>query len=1191
MTPEGHFQYQKASLDTRFTVLFEELVASFGLSEEDLLQAIAQSIREHPQRHFKLLPHQIQKSAAEGDIASVRQLVFTHAANSLATALPARPESGVSLIRRTIQARLAPAGEKVLQKNIPPHAFPLGKEVHRALERLTKERRITGPEDRHVMLFEDSDGSGVSHMALLVNTDYTPSIKQDRLFDLSGDGSEKVGETQVGLEAEPALLHVKFPENLPVRSGEYSTVLPIVFALDTLKYAIDHLRFEGSYLLGNRRLPETPEEILTIMRDDRASKLLKIIAGAAHIITGDIPNLSLIRKDKTGFLGEIILAEEDRYKLLNWLVLARKFTEHRDNGSAASESAVFAELNSGEVLLDFQTLGENGEIKHEKVALTGGIFDSIEITLHSAKITERTPYDSIASLGREIEKKMKGRGVKRNFVTVAKQLVRDLGAEALLNASILINDNKAWVGDFGPFYSGDRTKIPRPSQVRQMQDYLIFALIQICSICSTTKSLLPDDLVSGNNTGGKEYVPVDLNTFGQFLQETGIHERIVAVLEYLTPDESLYTPVRLPSDIGKILDRANLLFQTRINKNREKKDRVALMRTIERLTKPLHLDVETRVSGPVQLPPQLEHVAASEMGRLYLGLTEIFQEGINFRRIIQFHKEGVYVLFSSNLIAGQTVRLAIDTNTSNFNMSFIDEVGQRVSLRGILRTDVSKHLGVASDEDPAHMQTEFKEMLKVLVASGRVVEFLGYESANQSNFVIGEDGLPLEVVPGKPVVMQVNQFTGRWSLDKQLFESALADTTKDVFGFDRLYSVLVNGESAVVQCPHPSHANMRADSPAFQVNENGTGFCHGCDRFMLLKIDTNKNLNFLRLLAPKSIEDFRSIGPKKEKALTDVNNLGTIFARFSMNVWEYLAMRGLDSTVLHDVGWWPSNLTDFFLNITYGSILKDYAREARLVDIGDFANAVNHLLTFIKDPDQLQTVHDLLTVGLVQDIDKYNIFRVKEEPGKPKKYDLMGERVTLPLYFWTDKYPDLGSKLRISGLYGRALPESGYGNLKHFKTPMTVDEKKSKMEDGRLKHRRPIGFWLSSPPEMFLDEIVKHNGEVVITEAPLDAASYRKLEQRLPVIGVGSLTHGALMPFLLSLGIKTVHLALDFDFWGTAATAKRTQQMEAAGITVNNGYKLLERMIPALPDILKSPGNLKDINDLLKFYLGIIGRD
>lgn len=1189
MTPEGSFQHNAEPLDSRFAVLLEEVAQNLGLSEQDLLQAIATGIKEHPPGSFKFLPMAMQKSAVAGDIDSVRKAVFFLAANSSANALPARPESGVPLTRRTIQARLAPAGEKVLQKSIPPHAFPLGKEVHRTLERLIKEERIVGPEDQNVMLFEESDGSGVGHIAFFTDVDGASKTGQHGLFTSTVDVGESASNTQK-LEADPTLLHVKLPEKLPVRNGDYLTSLPIVFALDTLKYAIDHLRFEASYLLGAKRLPETPGEILTIMRDDRAFSFLKIVVGAAHIITGDVPRLSLIRKDKTGLLGEIILAEEDRYKLLNWLVLARKFTEYRDNGSSVSETATYAELNSSKVHLDFPTVDETGKTNHNIVALTGGVFDSIGITLHSAKVGERTPHANVASLGRDMEKRMRKKGVKRNFVTVVKEFVRHLGTEALLNASIVINDNKAWVGDFGPFYSGDRTKIPRPSQVRQMQDYLIFSLIQICSVTSTSWLLTPDDLIAGTDMGGKEYIPVDLDTFGKFLQETRMHERIVAILEYLTPDESLYTPIRLPSDVDKILARTKQLFQTRIDKNREKKDRVALVRAIERLTTPLHFDVETRVNPPAQVPPQLEHVMASEMGRLYLGLTEIFQEGINFRRIIQFHKEGVYVLFSSNLIQGQTVRLAIDTNTSNFNMTFIDEAGQKVSMKGILRTDISKHLGVASDENPAHMQTELEEVLKVLTFGNRVKEFLGYESANELNNPIGEDGLPVEVVAGKPIVMRINQFTGRWSLDKQLFEIALVDTTKDVFGFARLHNVLTSGESAVVQCPHPSHANMRAESPALQVNERGTGYCHGCDRFMLLKIDSPGNLNFLRLSAPKSVEDFRSISRKKEKTLAAVVRLGNIFARYSPEVWDYLATRGLNGDALYDVGWWPSNLTNFLLNITYGSILSDHQQEERLIDIQDFTHAINNLLTFIKDPDQLCEVNDLLTVGLVQDIDRYNIFRSKEEKGKPKKHDLMGERVMLPLYFWTDKYPGDGLVLRISGMYGRALPESGHRTLLHFKTPMTPDEKKSKMENGRLRHRRPIGFWLSSPPEHFVEEIAKYDGEVVITEAPLDAASFKKLEQRLPVIGVGSLTHGALIPWLISLGITTVNLALDFDSWGTEATAKRAQEMQAAGIVVQDGYKLLMPIIRDLPDVLKSPGNFKDINDLLKYYLGIIGR-
>lgn len=887
--------------ESELLLVAKELVAKLGIGSVKGLKI--------PRRFTGVKAEHLQGLLDSGNIAEA--LVIAARDTSPAKHL----ESGMKQFERKIKQ----AGRGNLEpKRATPDVLQLGTATHRIIE--------SGILNQHCL--DESLGRDV----VLVSSDDPTIIKAIRF----STGSSLQLNPQLSLLEEsaqtplptPQAREIKLPISLPKPdSGETIANWGFRTIAETLRELFQ----------VNGGVPVTPEELNGYLRDSKKLEPIVKIVEVCHILWGDRSGISLIRNN------EIKVENDDVFRVLNWLSIAREFSEiYRLEKIRFDEEPIILgatdkilkraiSIAGTNVLNDFVTafmkeasLEPPGVINglteipigatsfgtaDENQEINGGACDLVMVTMPDlngvpfAQVHETIQgefrrqssrhrrKDRTSNVDRETKTTL-----YRNIHSYFWEIRRKYGPEAFSQISLTIRDIKAFGGDGGWHTGVNAEELFDPKHQRQVEEYLFLVIAQACRVNKAYGLKTEMGQIQIEN------VSVTVNEVVDFGIATGMFDRVRGFLDYYLPDQTAIIPILLPTDREALLKWANKFIDDRISTIKDNYTRYLLLKAwVGLLPDTINGEEPRKMKKEPPLPFTLKLICGEVLEKRYFAIEDLWdalsKEGGELLQIssaIYYKEDGVYVLYIAGLSkSGEPIRIAYETKSGNVNI-FMDGKVIKASIRTI-----RNKFGLRQQPNTAQEYFE-KRLWKNLNDLGVVPTEL--PSSRSEYYFYGLDGKPQKTVPGKFIICYYDPMTGRLMIDAELARVAndkMGALATDTFGLRGILEVLHTRprHTVIVRCIDPRHDD---GTPSCQwipwSLEDPTPdhfFCY-LDRVFIYPSTKFEDQVSVAVAPATEVQNYRPVSPSRQKTVEMVYQIATICGARDDTAHRYISGRGLD---------------------------------------------------------------------------------------------------------------------------------------------------------------------------------------------------------------------------------------------------------------------------------------------------------
>lgn len=886
----------------------------------------------------------------------VYEAIVFLAVKRAASGVPASAKRAVNKARKEAAALFSK--DQVLVKGPGSRAFALGSEAHANARNLWTslwEEAVAG-----------GDLGGLSEIPVNLDEGEARRIifkeAEKRVVVQEPLSKEEVVEEETAPSRRKIV--VELSESLPPLEGQSLSH----WALNIFEESLETIRAE----MGG--LPEKPYAVAELMRCKPAVRAMLRLSGAAVAFFGPKGAGSLLTKKEND--GVFLLDGESLTELaiLNWLALARMTLEVANNGySFGKETGILAEMPLGD--LKFSLPGqEEGQLAIE-VAIKGGKIDlgvfllpgEQSPTLDKATQHARGEFNSQKGRNRrpvvaegsepvrqpsflelplmprsleqpedqpEVEyymvpvewstlegesKTRLGRNLRSYFI-VLWHLYGDVIFEKL---SFVIKDWKFLGGDGGWFFAVNPEDLPDQRHVRQMGQYLFWAISDLYWVYYWSRGQGEDFAISLE----------EIVAFADYLDpekpdSRRLCERVRGEICYQLPDKEEQRIVSIGG--RKELQQLGEQVLGEVQKMLVDQLRLELIRTLMMIKGQKELRVVKREALLPPLPERAGDWLVQLEGRNYLaidmlavwlfaeqtkGLATV--EAKRISRAVFYEKEGVFVLWVDNLLKeAEKVRVAINQKGS----FAVHGLGSDL-IRGSL----------SSRREMTGVKEECEGLLNAFLVSvwQRLPELGAVHLETQRGVIEGKvlcfDGELKKPVEGKPTLCLPNPMTGAWEVIPELLkEAAESWAGRDTHGLQGLAEAIQRRKDASLFCPSPFHENT--DTKAGYLTAAGEGSCFSpeCRIHWGIKGRRRPRLGIIMADAERP-NGYTPVSGGRRRTFQRAFEIGKALSRHSPEAASYLAGRGLDPG--SEFGGQEADLPDaFFVPRKFSGPLADLAR-------------------------------------------------------------------------------------------------------------------------------------------------------------------------------------------------------------------------------------------------------------------------
>lgn len=882
------------------------------------------------------------------------------------------------------------------------------------------------------------------------------------------------------------------------------------------------------------RLPVKPNDVERILadREHGGREALVRVIEVGQMVFGVRRAMAVV--DANNRVSAEVITE---YKALNWLALLDRFGEREE---VDKETGILAELPLGDVYV------RDGD---EVVAIRGGKVDIIRLGFRE-KTETLAPFSlglrGVVALAesefgsqRKVHHKYREGRISstrfgRSLETCLEFLSQRYGDKLWENLTIEEDDLKFLGGDGGwrEAFNGDM--LPMTKHRDQILTYLFLTIVQMYRVENRkgqTESL-------GER---KEKIP-DVSDLTDFAQKRRLWERVRGKLMYQIPGDRKEYWVGF-ENAEQFLSYGKRLLE-------ESKELVSATRRRDLVTE------LGRIMWPegrlVRVRREREAVDLDELGGWFKTLEDQHYLLINkVREAVGTESGEIKIIRAARYRSGEIV-MWVNKARGRFRIAVNDK--GRVVVDGWGDNLIEGKL------------SENAEMAGVVQIMPRLWNLFGSEIwgklgdraiDERDKRVMGSGYLSAEgkiegVVPGKPVVCLFNPMTGRWRLDRNSLNEAMAviraSEIADDFGLSEIVDLLGKREQGQVLCPIPGHDNRNWKSKAAYLYE-GHIYCFSCNA--MIDIPSGRYRAEGVWLPGDRMENYVPVSADRERVLGWYFEMTKRMAEELPDAREYLAKRGLALDDLGRYGYMPPEAAELF-DQTMILVGKEDTKLMNKLTLDGFIRymegregreTVTKLREKLVEAGLKWEEVDNVSLRTMMEAEQRGIFRTKvdEETGIKERDNRMGGRVIWPLW-WLDQK----GRWKISNFCGRGIPgQYDENEPKYEKLPLRKRVRQRSPEGLRLLPT-PAGLWTRNI-ETLVDQ-VRSRGEIVVCEGIITAASLVKLKPELEgitiaVMGVGHQMLTTLVNWLNEKvdeehRLRKVILALDFDLGGAGSTQR-----------------------------------------------------